>query len=154
MAATLSEKRAAEQRVAAVHVDRAEHAQREGGGQLVLEAVAGQRGVVVLDVDLDLLLQAVLAEEAVHGGGVEVVLVLGRLGRLGLDEDRALEADLVLVLDHHAEEPAGLVELLLDVGVEPEDHVDFRPVCGVFRNCNIKRVLKGAVGLTLPPAKN
>ncbi len=52
------------------------------------------------------------------GGDVVVVLVLGRFERLGLDQDRALEADVVLVLDDHVEEPAELVDLARHVGVE------------------------------------
>ncbi len=101
----------AELHVAAVHVDRAEDAQRLRGRDLVLEAVAGERGVVGLDVDLDFLLEPVLLQEAEHGGDVEVVLVLGRLARLGLDQDRALEADLVLVLDDQLQEAAELLQL-------------------------------------------
>ena len=73
-----------------------------GSRDLMLERVAGERRVVGLDVDLDLVLEPVALEEAVDGGDVEVVLVLGRLLRLRLDQDRALEADLVLVLDDHA----------------------------------------------------
>lgn len=38
--------------------------------------------------------------------------------RLGLDQDRPLETDLVLVLHHQVEETAELVELTLHVGVE------------------------------------
>ena len=104
--------------VAAVHVDRAEDAERLRERDLVLEAVAGQQRVVLLDVDLDLVLEAVRLQEAVHGGDVVVVLVLGRLVRLGLDQDGALEADLVLVLDHQVHEAAELRELALQVGVE------------------------------------
>ena len=59
-----------------------------GERDLVLEGVAGEDGVVLLDVDLDLLLQAVALEEAVDGGDVVIVLVLGRLLRLRLDQDR------------------------------------------------------------------
>ena len=44
--------------------------------------------------------------------------MLGRLLRLGLDEDRTLEADLVLVVDDKMEEAAGLGELALEIGVE------------------------------------
>ena len=47
--------------------------------QLVVAGVPRQRGVVALDVELKLALQAVRAQE-VHGGGrIPVVLVLGRL---------------------------------------------------------------------------
>ena len=104
--------------VAAVDVDGAEDAERAGERQLVLEGVAGEDGVVLLDVDLDLFLEAELLQHAPDRADVEIVLVLGRLLRLGLDEDGALEADLVLVLDDHGQEAAELVELLLDVGVE------------------------------------
>ncbi len=82
------------------------------------EAAAGQGGVVVLDVDLDLMLQAVGLEEAEHRRGVAVVLVLGRLVGLGLDQDGPLEADPVLVLHHQAQEAAELVQLLAQVGVQ------------------------------------
>ncbi len=44
--------------------------------------------------------------------------MLGRLARLGLDQDRALEADLVLVLDDQVEEAAELVEFLTHARVE------------------------------------
>ena len=44
--------------VVAVDVDRAEDAERGGERELVLEGVAGEDGVVLLDVDLDLLLEA------------------------------------------------------------------------------------------------
>jgi hypothetical protein len=53
-------------RIAAVDVDRAEDAESRRGGDLVLEAAPRQRGVVGLDVDLDLGFKAVALEEAVH----------------------------------------------------------------------------------------
>ena len=87
-------------------------------GQFVLEAVAGEEGVADLDVDLHLFLEAVGLEEAVHRRDVVVVLVLGRLLRLGLDQDRALEADLLGVFDDQREEARRLVLFLLQVGVE------------------------------------
>jgi hypothetical protein len=72
---------AAELRVTAVEVEAAEDAERQGGGDLVLEALSGQGRVVALDVDLELVLEPVVAQEAVQRRGVEVVLVLGRLAR-------------------------------------------------------------------------
>ena len=84
----------------------------------MLEAVAGENGMVLLDVDLDLSLQVEGLQHAVDGADVVVVLVLGRLLRLRLDQDRALEADLLLVLDDHGQEPAELGELALDVRIE------------------------------------
>ena len=57
-------------------------------------------------------------EHPVDRADVEIVLVLGRLLRLRLDQDRALEADLLLVLDDHRQEAAELRQLALHVGVE------------------------------------
>ncbi len=48
-----------EQIVAAVDVDRAEDAERRGQRDLVLEGVAGEDRVVLLDIDLHILLEAV-----------------------------------------------------------------------------------------------
>ena len=80
--------------------------------------MAGEDGVVLLDVELDVVEEVVALQEAVAGGDVEIVLVLGRLLRLGLDQDRAFEANFVLVLDHQRNEAAELVELTSDIGVE------------------------------------
>ena len=79
----------AQQRVAAVHVDAAEEPVGQGVGHFVLEGVARQGGVVVLDVEAEVVVaRAVALQECVDRGGVVVVLVLGRLARLGLDEQR------------------------------------------------------------------
>ena len=59
----------------------------ERGGDLVMEVVARQRGVVDLDVDLHLVLEAVRRRNECTVGDVVVVLVLGRLERLGLDQE-------------------------------------------------------------------
>ena len=80
--------------------------------------MAGERRVVRLDVQPVLVLEAVPDEEAVDGRRVVVVLVLGRLHRLRLDQQAALEADAVLVLGDEVEEPGQLVALALEVGVE------------------------------------
>lgn len=74
--------------------------------------------MVCLDVDLYLILQAEPLEEAVDGLRVEIILVLRRLVRLGLDEDRAGEADLVFVLDDQAQKTPEIVLLDRDIGVE------------------------------------
>ena len=84
----------------------------------MVEAVPGERGVVGLDVQLVLVFEAVAGQEAVDGGGVVVVLVLGRLLGLGLDEQHALEADLGLVLGHQVQETGELLALSSQVGVQ------------------------------------
>ena len=104
--------------VAAVHVDGAKYSQVNRRGDFMFETVAGQRGVVGFDVDLDFLFEPVLLQEAKHRSGVKVVLVLGRLTRFGFNQDGALEADLVLVFDHHIQEATHLVQLLAHARVE------------------------------------
>ena len=104
--------------VAPVGVDGAHHAVRDGVGHLVVEAVPRERGVVRLDVALVLAVEAVADQEPVHGLGVVVVLVLGRLHRLRLDQELALEADLGLVLCNEMEEARELLALAVEVRVE------------------------------------
>src|SRR5205807_9040866 len=65
----------------ALPIYRAEDAERRRQCDLVLEAVARERRMVVLDVDLDFVLEPVGLQEAEHRRRVEVVLVLGRLAR-------------------------------------------------------------------------
>jgi hypothetical protein len=84
----------------------------------VLEGVAGERGVVGLDVELEVFFEAVGAEEGDAAGDVEVVLVLGGLLRLGLDEELALEADALGVIDGHVEKRGEVVLFAFQVGVE------------------------------------
>ena len=67
--------------------------------------------MVDLDVDLHLVLEAVALQEGETRLRVVVVLMLRGLLRLGLEQDRAAEADVVLVLDDLVQEPAELVEL-------------------------------------------
>ena len=97
--------------VAAVGVDAAEHAVAAGVGQFVEHRVPGERGVVRLDVELEVLVEPVASEERDARGAVEVVLVRGRLLRLRLDEELAGEADLLLVVDGHVQELREVVEL-------------------------------------------
>ena len=58
----------------------------------MLEGVTCESGVVHLDVHLEVLVQSVCAEESHNGLGVHVILVLCRLHRLRLDEERAVES--------------------------------------------------------------
>jgi hypothetical protein len=108
----------AELGIAAVHVDAAEDPVGHGVRDLVRKAVSRERGVVHLDVELELVFESVLLEEGVHGRGVVIVLVLRGLVGLGFDQERPLESDRVLVLGHEGEEAPELVELAAKVGVE------------------------------------
>ena len=105
-------------RIAPIHVDRSEHAQRDRGRDLVLKAVAGEGCVVGLDIELHFLFEAVGEKESVDGFDIAVVLVLGGFVGLRLDQNGPLKADAVLVFDHHFQEAAELRLLLLEIGVE------------------------------------
>ena len=105
-------------RVAAVHVDAAEDAAADCDRDLVLEAVAGQRGVVRLDVHPVLVGEVVAHEEGIHGGGVVVVLMLRRLLRLWLEQQGSGESDPMLVLRDEAQESRELRFLSGEIGVE------------------------------------
>ena len=78
-----------QQKVAGVGVDRSEQALRGRRLDLMLERVAGEGGVVGLDVELEMLVEAVGPQEGDAGGDIEIVLVLGGLLRLGLDQELA-----------------------------------------------------------------
>ena len=112
------------QQVARVGVDRAERPGGSGRFQLVLHRVAGERGVVRLDVQLQVGQQVVLPQEVEAGRRVGIVLVLGRLLGLRLDVELALEADLVRIVDRHVQKLGEVLQLALHVGV-PEILVSF-----------------------------
>src|SRR5262249_13033507 len=92
-----------QQRVASVDVERSEDAEGVRHRDFVLEGMPSQDRVIFLEIELDVLLQPEMLEEAVDGRRVEIVLVLGGFLGLGLDQNGTLEADLVLVLDHEGE---------------------------------------------------
>ena len=54
--------------------------------------MAGEGCVIDFDVHLEVLVQSVCAEEADDGFGIDVVLMLGGLHGLGLNEEGSLES--------------------------------------------------------------
>ena len=80
--------------------------------------MAGERGVIGLEVQLEVLQEAVFAEEVEAGGRIGIVLVGRGFARLRLDEELALEADLLRVVDSEVQERGEVVELTLHVGVD------------------------------------
>ena len=91
---------------------------RHRGRDLVLKAVAGQCGVVRLDIQLHFLFQPIGDQEGVDGLDIVVVLVLGGFVRFRLDQNGSGKADLVLVLHDHLQEAAELRLLLLEIGIQ------------------------------------
>ena len=65
--------------------------------------MAGEGGVVGLEVQFQVFEQAVLAEKIQTSRGVRIVLVLGRFLRFGLDVERALKAQLAFVIHREAQ---------------------------------------------------
>ena len=108
----------AQQQVAGVGVDAAQQAVVHAVLDLVVEGVAGQGGVVGLDVQAKVLHQAVLLQERVAAARVKVVLVLGGLFGLGLDPERAVEADLLFVVHREIQKQPEVIHLALQVGVQ------------------------------------
>ena len=110
--------------IATVGIDRTEHAINAANFELVREFVAGQGGVVGFDVHFELVLQAVLTQEAHHGGGVVVVLMLGWLAWFRLDQELTVKPILLGVVTGHAQEGGEVIAFAFHVGVE-QAHVAF-----------------------------
>ena len=74
--------------------------------------------MVCLDINPHFVFKAKAFEETVDRLRIEIILVLGWLMRLWLDQNRALEADLVFVFDDQRQETAEIFLLNAKVGVE------------------------------------
>ena len=104
--------------IAAIDIDRAEDAVGARDRYFMFEIQSRQGGVIDFNVDLDLLGQSITLQEGKHRRDIVVVLMLGGLEGLGLDQNGALEADAVLVLHHHRQKSAILIKFPAQVRVE------------------------------------
>src|SRR2546421_9240767 len=84
--------------------------------------MSGQRGVIGFKIQLQMLLQAILAQEIQASGSVGVILMFGRLLRFRLNVKLSLKADGLLIFDGHVEKAAKMIEFAFDVRV---------PKCGI-----------------------
>ena len=84
----------------------------------MLKGVARERGVVCLDIHLEVLVKSVLTQEADRGRRVKVVLVLHGLLGLGLDVEVTREADAAAVFNSHFHQGCDIFLLKLHVGVQ------------------------------------
>ena len=84
----------------------------------MVERMTSQGGVVGFNIDAEFVFKAILFQEAVDSGGVIVILVLGRLLRLWLNQQHAFETDFVLVFNDHLHKTAQLLTLLAQIGIE------------------------------------
>ncbi len=84
----------------------------------MLESVAGESGMVHLDVHLEVFVEIVGLEESDHGLRVDVILMLGGLHGLRLNEESALEPVGACIVTGHCEHTGEVFFLALLVGVE------------------------------------
>ncbi|VEC48177.1 Uncharacterised protein [Klebsiella aerogenes] len=74
--------------------------------------------MVSFNIQFNLFFQTKLFEEAVNGRGIIVILMLGRLLRFGLNQQRAFKADFMLMLHHQLHKAPNLLTLLAQVGIQ------------------------------------
>src|SRR3984885_4178354 len=84
----------------------------------MLEGMVRKHRMADFDVELDLPLEPEALQEAEHRRDIEIVLMLGRLLGLRLDQDYTLEPDLVLVVDNQGQKASELILLATQIGVE------------------------------------
>lgn len=77
--------------------------------------MASECGVIGLNVDFVMILEAVRVKEADHCLRIIVILVLARLARFGFYEQLVGCPDLGLVVDNHLQERCHVVEFQTDV---------------------------------------
>ena len=92
----------------------------------MVETVPRQRRVVRFDVHFNLFFQAELLQEAVNRRHIVIILMLGRLLRLRLDQQGALETGFMFMLHHHLHKAAKLLALLAQIGVQ-QGFIAFAP---------------------------
>ena len=92
----------------------------------MMERVASQRGVVRLNVNLNLFLQSELFQETINCGDIVIILMFCRLLRFWLNQQRPLEASFMFMLDHHLHKAANLLALLTQIGIQ-QGFIAFAP---------------------------
>src|SRR5690606_31034329 len=90
--------------VAAVGVDASQQPGISSHLQFVLEGMLRQRGVIHLDVQLEIVEEIEFSEKRDHGSSVKVILMLGGFHRLGLDKESSLEAIAATVVTRRMQE--------------------------------------------------
>ena len=106
----------ADELVALVGIEGAEHTGLAGGADLVLVGMTGQVGVVAFEVQLHEV-DVVGLKEGNGGGCIEVILVHRRFLGLRLDQELGVQTDLLRVVVAHVEELGHVRLLALHLGV-------------------------------------
>ena len=108
----------AEERVATIGIDGAKRVCGDGDFHFVFHGVAGQRGVVGLEVELEVTEQIVLAQKVEASSGVGIVLVRGRFSGLWLDVKLSRKSDLFGMVHREMKQRSQVIQFALHVGVE------------------------------------
>ena len=140
----------ADELVALVGIEGAEHTGLAGGADLVLVGMTGQVGVVAFEVQLHEV-DVVGLKEGDGCGCIEVILVHRRLLGLRLDQELSVQADLLSILVAHVEELGHVLLLALHLRV-PQVLVAFTStpehvVLGSQALGNLQGVLQLATGI-------
>ena len=105
--------------------------------------------MICLDIQLEILFQPVFTQESKHGGGIKIILMLGRLFWLRLNIEISVVAFRTRILHRHLHQPCHVVQLQCHIGIQKRfitlsaapEHVTFSAqfygsVNGIF---NLKR---------------
>ncbi|OAV73582.1 hypothetical protein Barb6_00076 [Bacteroidales bacterium Barb6] len=90
----------------------------------MLKGVTGKCGMVYFDVQGEVLVQTVMAEEADNGFRIDIVLMLGRFHRFRLNEEGSLEALFATVIACEGKQGGKMVFFALHVGIQKR-HIAF-----------------------------
>ncbi len=107
-----------EEWITGVGINRSEHALGGGDIDLMREGMAGEGSVIGFDVELEMFLEAVGAEEGDAAGDIEIVLMLGGFLRFGLDQELPFETNLLRVVDRHVHEAREVLLFAFEIGIE------------------------------------
>ena len=115
-----------QQEIAGVGVNRSEQAVRCRRFNLMLERVAGEGRMIGLEVELEMLVETVRLQEGNPGGNIEIILMLGGLHWLGLDQELPRETNGLGVIDRHMQERRQVFLFPLEIGIQ-QGFVAFPP---------------------------
>mmetsp|Transcript_64983 Transcript_64983/g.171937 ORF Transcript_64983/g.171937 Transcript_64983/m.171937 type:complete len:310 (-) Transcript_64983:408-1337(-) len=105
-------------RLSSIAVDGPEHAVGRRHAQVVFIVVAGQRGVVRLDVDLELSIETIGLEKANHRLCIVIVLMCRGFPGLRFDQELLCAPYLLLVVRSHFQKSGHVVQFCAHVGVQ------------------------------------
>src|SRR5258708_5328912 len=77
--------------IAPVGIHAAQHSCIDSYLQFMLKCMTGQCGVVYFYVELEIFIEAVVAQETYYSSAIIIVLMFGRLARLGLNKKYTFE---------------------------------------------------------------